>query len=624
MPNKVLNTYWGYPKFREGQREAIDGFLKGQDGLVILPTGGGKSICFQVAAMLSEGLCVVVSPLISLMDDQVMDLKKRNIKAMSIHGNYSETELVDALDNCLYGKFKLLYLSPERLQHPLVEERLSNMNISLLAIDEAHCISEWGHDFRPSYRKLVNSKKAFGNPPVMALTATATAQVAKDIIENLELQFPYRIQTSYDRKNIVYEVKTSENFLTYLHTKLKYSKGRSIVYTRTRKSSEHIAHSLNDRGLKADFFHGGIEDKKERLINWSSGGKNIMVATTAFGMGIDQPDVRHVIHVSLPHTIENYYQESGRAGRDGKLAYASLLITPSSMEDSKRLMKETTINAKDIEQVYLKLCNYFQIAYGELPKEEFDFPFSDFCKQYHLSFQKTYEILKILDREGVVRLSTYFKAFTSIQVASDQKQIFNYIAKQKKCGVILQLILRLFDGITERPTNINLSYIERKSGLSEIAITKLLKQLETDQMISIKHWQTDSCLLFLIPREDKHSLHNLKKNIQRINKHKVKQLKSVFRYITSKSGCKRAFLLSYFGEKNISNRCNRCSYCTASHDNSDEIDHQILKLISDSAITIERLIHLAKRDQKTIIASLMRLLNEEQIGIDNNQQYYKR
>src|SRR5699024_793861 len=399
-PNEVLKKYWGFESLRPAQKKAVNHVLKQQDVITLMPTGGGKSVCFQLPALMKEGICVVISPLISLMQDQVNALKEKNIKAISISGPTPIKELTRKLDNCLYGGYKFLYLSPERLQQRLVKNYIREMNVNLIAVDEAHCISEWGHDFRPAYREIKELKELQPDVPIIALTATATNKVLQDIQENLSLENATLVKMSFARENISLLIKKTEDKNYELQKFLSKNLGVSIIYVRSIKLTLTLKDFLNHNNISAEAYHGGMDsEQKEALLkNWQAEKFQVMVATNAFGMGIDKANVKNVIHYQIPDSLGNYYQEVGRAGRNGQEANALLNYENSDLLRLKDQFLKNAPTPEKTKLIYKKLNSYFSIAYGEGVEQEYNFSFLDFCHTYHLNTYLTYNVLHILDR----------------------------------------------------------------------------------------------------------------------------------------------------------------------------------------------------------------------------------
>ena len=608
---ELLQKYWGWPDFRPGQKEAIEASLSGKNTLVVLPTGGGKSLCFQLTALLQDGICIVVSPLVALMIDQVSALKSKNIRAMSIHGSMSENELVEALDQCAFGNIKLLYLSPERLRNPIVCERLKTLPISLLAIDEAHCISQWGHDFRPAYRQIAQFHNILNKPAVMALTATATQKVKADIIASLQLEDTQLIQTSFFRPNLSYQVIHTENKLGAIQSMLKNSSGNTILYLRTRRHCEMLVEQLRMEGIHARYFHGGSSNKTELIEDWQSGRVPIMVATSAFGMGIDQANVRQVIHAALPESIESYYQEAGRAGRDEQPAKASIVTSARDMHVVSNQFMDSFPRADLVRQVYAKLCAYFQIAYGEIPLEPLDMSFESFIETYNFPSKKTYEVFRLLDRIGCIRWSNLVVERFRIQVLYKGKELRNLIRKDSPLSTILNIFVRLYPNITETAQSVDGSQLSKRTGIGLDQLKVHFRALEKNGYAAISSWNCDTRLFFLEPREDEHILTRAIKHLDHILETRKVQLKAVQDYVENDKQCKQALLLDYFGETNKTT-CEHCSTCQSAQ-NPRQLQSAITAILQKQPSSAKNLSKLLVTEEKTIIASLMEMLNEERI-----------
>ena len=616
---ELLQKHWGWSDFRPGQKEVIDASLSGKNTLVVLPTGGGKSLCFQLTALLKDGICVVVSPLVALMIDQVSSLKIKNIRAMSIYGSMGENELVEALDQCAFGKIKLLYLSPERLLNPIVCNRLKALPISMLAVDEAHCISQWGHDFRPAYRQIAQFHNIIKKPPLMALTATATSKVKEDIIASLQLEDTQLIQTSFFRPNLSYQVIHTENKLGTIKSILKNSSGNTILYLRTRRHCETLVEQLRMEGIHARYFHGGSSNKTELIEGWQSGREPIMVATSAFGMGIDQANVRQVIHAALPESIESYYQEAGRAGRDEKPAKATIVTSTRDMQVVSSQFMDSFPHADFIHQVYAKLCAYFQIAYGETPLEPLDMSFESFVDTYNFPSKKTYEVFRLLDQIGCIRWSNLVVERFRMQVLYKGKELRNLIRKDSSLSTILNILVRLYPNITETAQLVDGNQLSKRTGIGLKQLKVHFAALEKNGYAAISSWNCDSRLFFLEPREDEHILNRAITHLNQSLETKKVQLKAVQDYVENDKQCKQALLLEYFGETSKT-ACERCSICQTTP-NPAQLQSSIIAILQKQPASAKNLSKLLVIEEKTIIASLMGMLNEKRI-LQKDLLYY--
>jgi ATP-dependent DNA helicase RecQ len=608
---ELLQKYWGWPDFRPGQKEAIDASLSGKNTLVVLPTGGGKSLCFQLTALLQDGICIVVSPLVALMIDQVSALKSKNIRAMSIHGSMGENELVEALDQCAFGNIKLLYLSPERLRNPIVCERLKSLPISLLAIDEAHCISQWGHDFRPAYRQIAQFHNILNKPALMALTATATPKVKADIIASLQLKDTQLIQTSFFRPNLSYQVIHTENKLDAIQSMLKNSSGNTILYLRTRRHCEALVEQLRIEGIHARYFHGGSSNKTELIDDWQSGREPIIVSTSAFGMGIDQANVRQVIHAALPESIESYYQEAGRAGRDEQPAKATIVTSARDINVVSSQFMDSFPRADLVRQVYAKLCAYFQIAFGEIPLEPLDMSFESFIKTYNFPSKKTYEVFRLFDRIGCIRWSNLVVERFRMQVLYKGKELRNLIRKDSPLSTILNIMVRLYPNITETAQSVDGSQLSKRTGIGLDKLKVHFGALEKNGYAAISSWNCDTRLFFLEPREDEHILTRAITHLNQSLETRKVQLKAVQDYVENDKQCKQALLLNYFGETSKTT-CEHCSTCQSAP-NPAQLQSSIMAILQKQPASAKNLSKLLVIEEKTIIVSLIEMLNEERL-----------
>ncbi len=610
------------------QEDIIASVLNGKDTVALLPTGGGKSLCFQVPALVMDGICIVISPLVALMEDQVNALKERGIKALKITGGIPFNDLNTLLDNALYGNYKFLYLSPERLQQEIVQNYIRQMNVNLIAIDEAHCISQWGNDFRPAYKNITILRELHPLVPFIALTATATAEVLEDTISELHMELPTVFKTSFVRENLSYQVFKEDDKLYRTEQLLKNNQDSAIVYVRNRKSTIEISNQLNSLGISSTFYHGGIsaKEKAQKLDTWRSGGVSTMVATNAFGMGIDHPNVRFVVHLQIPESIESYFQEAGRAGRDGQYATAVLLYNEYDIIYVKKQFVESLPSTSDIKAIYRTLNNYFQIPYGEGEFTKHNFGFSEFCKTYNLSTMLAYNALNSLDRLGVIQLSQEFGRKSIVQFLISSEKVLTYFEKDITTSVIGKTILRIYGGIFEMPTAINLDLITTKTGQSIETVIFILKKMERDQVIEINLQITDATLTFLVPREDEKTINVISREVESLNQKKLSQVNAVLRYLENTKTCRSVQLVSYFGETTAIS-CGICSVCNFQHPRSSkkelqEIAKNILLLLETSDLTSRELSEKLTFTEANILRALRLLMDAEKIRINFKNQYY--
>ncbi|PRX55210.1 RecQ family ATP-dependent DNA helicase [Flagellimonas meridianipacifica] len=619
----ILNTYWGHQDFRGSQAAIINHILRKTDTLALMPTGGGKSICYQVPAMVMEGICIVVSPLVALIQNQVEELKNKGIKAVALTGGLSFEDVNALLDNCLYGNYKFLYLSPERLQQPLIQERIKGMNVNLVAIDEAHCISQWGNDFRPAYLHCAILRELVPKAPLIALTATATPRVVDDIVQNLELNEAKIFKDSFSRNNIGLLVEHREDKRFRLKQILEKNSSSAIVYVRSRKMSVQLSDFLLRNGLKASFFHGGLSgmEKKKRLKLWLDNKVHVMVATNAFGMGVDKPDVRTVVHYQIPDSLESYFQEVGRAGRDGLTSTALLITNEADRMLAKQQFLESLPDSNFLKTLYRKLNSFHQISYGELPLETYPFPFAKFCKHYELDSNLTYQGLKILDQNSIISLSENFKQRTTIQFVSKKQHIFSYLDSHPSYQTLIQTLLRTYGGILEFETKVDISLLVKKTGLQESVLHTMLKQLQKDEVVAYKSNEGDFEITFLAPREDDLTINSFSKKIKSLHQIKRNNLQSMLDFIENSRTCRNRFLLKYFGEATNKN-CGKCDICIQSKKTSSfYLKSSILDTLKNKSLTSRELVAQIDSDEKEVLKILKHLLEEEQIELNQKNEY---
>jgi len=626
-PIEVLERYWNHTAFRPLQEDIITSVLDNEDTFALLPTGGGKSICFQIPALIKDGICIVISPLIALMKDQVNTLKAKGIKAIALTSGMSYKDLDTQLDNCIYGNYKFLYLSPERLQHPLVQERILQMQVNLIAVDEAHCISQWGNDFRPAYKNINSLRQMHPHVNCIALTATAKHNVVDDIVTNLDFVNPKIFRASFSRSNIAYSVMHTDDKLFQLEQLLNTHQGSSIIYVRNRRATTNIHNYLNAKGFSSTFYHGGItnKEKQERLYQWTHDQKLIMVATTAFGMGIDKSNVKTVIHFNLPESIESYYQEAGRAGRNGELAHAVVLKQHIDEDHLRNQFLSTLPSVNFVKTVYNKLCNYFQISYGEGENSTHQFDFKSFCNVYKLSASITYNALLLLDRNTIITLTQLFNFRTKIQFITTNAALFQYLETHKELNTLVKVLLRTYGGIFDYETKVNLSLVIKKTSLPETQIINYLQRLEKDGIISLQMANTDSEITFLTPREDDITINPIAKTIEQQHQLKHEQIEAVLSYIQNDSICRHRQLLSYFGEKTKTN-CGICSVCITkssevNRSNKTGLSNHIVSALQEEDLSSRQLLQHIKCSEQDLLQSLSQLIEIKKIKITPANTY---
>lgn len=621
----ILQKYWKHDQFRSLQSEIIASVLDGEDTFALMPTGGGKSICFQVPAMMKEGICIVISPLIALMKDQVANLEKRGIKAIALTGGIKSDEMIALLDNCQFGNYKFLYLSPERLQSDWILDRIKNLPINLIAIDEAHCVSQWGHDFRPAYLKIAKLKSHFPKIPFLALTASATKRVQEDIILQLGLEEPAFFQKSFARENIAYMVFEAEDKLYKIEQILKKNPQSSIIYVRNRKSCIDVSSQLQSLGFKATYYHGGLHsrEKDKNMQLWMNEEAQVIVATNAFGMGIDKANVKTVIHIQLPENLENYYQEAGRAGRNGEKAFAVLLTAPSDSIQAENQFIAVLPDKDFMTKMYIKLCNYFQIAYGEGIDDKFSFNLNNFCSQYQFPTLKAYNAMQFLDRQGIITLSQEFSEKLMVQFIIPSKEVIRYMCLNPQDEAVIMAILRTYSGIYEVAAALNLALIAKKSSSSENVVAQILQKLKEKEIIDYQAKSNDATLIFNEVREDERTINRVSKYLENQNSLKKEQLKSVLNYVKDKNNCKSRLILSYFGETKTTD-CGICSYCISKNKpkvNTLSLAKTIIDLLEEQPLNSREIQNITKHSADDIIFALQQLLENNIIVVKSNNQY---
>jgi len=593
---QILIKYWGYSNFRPLQEDIIDSVMKGRDTLALMPTGGGKSITFQIPALAKEGICLVITPLIALMKDQVENLNKRGLKALALHSGMSKKEIDITLDNAIFGDYKFLYLSPERLDTEMFQTRVANMKVNLVAIDEAHCISQWGYDFRPSYLNIARLREYITNyAPFLALTATATPKVIDDIQGKLEFAERHVLWKSFERKNLIYLVRNVENKKGYLLKTLQKVEGSGIIYTRSRKRTWELTEMLRKQGLSVDHYHAGLDSeiRNQKQDDWQRGKIRIIVATNAFGMGIDKPDVRFVIHYDIPDSLEAYYQEAGRAGRDGLNAYAVLLYNESDRVKAEQRKKTNFPEIKEIKAIYEALGNYLHVPIEGGKYQAFDFNMFDFVSKYKFNVLNVYSSIKFLQKDGYLELTDELSNKSKIYFIVNRDDLYSFQVSNEHYDKFIKLILRSYTGLFTNYTKIDETELSKKSGLKMDTIYNYLNRLKSYKIIDYIPYRKTPMIIFTEERRDKKNLYISPENYRKQKEHYVEKLDAVLNYATKSTKCRSLQLLEYFGETNAY-RCGKCDVCNQRNE-----------------------LELSRYDFDDILQGVKTMLTEETMGVDD-------
>ncbi len=616
-PLDILRQYWGYDSFRPLQEDIIRSVLEGKDTLALMPTGGGKSICYQVPALCREGLCIVVSPLIALMKDQVENLQKRNIPAAAVYSGMHYRDIDRILDNCIYGNIKLLYLSPERLTTELARARIQKMNTNLLAVDEAHCVSQWGYDFRPPYLQIAEIRELLPDVPVLALTATATPEVVKDIQEKLAFRKENLLQKSFARSNLSYSVLQEEDKLKKLLDILQRVGGTGIVYVRNRRRTKEIAGYLQRRGISADFYHAGLdaEARSQKQDAWMAGKVRVIVSTNAFGMGIDKPDVRVVAHMELPDSLEAYFQEAGRAGRDGKKSYAVLLYNDTDRINLERQFELSFPRLKEVRRIYRALGSFFQLALGGGEGQSFDFDIVEFARNFQAGIVEAYNCLKILEQAGWIVLTEAVFVPSSLMIKVSKDALYDYQLRHPKMDRLLKAILRTYQGAFNHPINLREGQLSKFLKMPVGALRTALEKLASDGIVDYQPQKDTPQIIFIKERVDAdnllidRNLYNFRKNRQ------YERIRKAIAYAETPA-CRSQQLLAYFGEGDAP-KCGVCDVCTGrtkaelSTDDFERYKEKIQLLLKEEPLGLEEVVEsFAPNRQEQVLKALEYLLDE--------------
>jgi ATP-dependent DNA helicase RecQ len=617
----ILSSFWGYSEFRPLQQEIITSVMEGNDTLALMPTGGGKSITFQVSSLAMEGICIVVTPLIALMKDQVDQLLKRRIKAAAIHSGMTRDEISITLDNCIYGDFKFLYVSPERLGTDLFRARIRDMHVNLIAVDEAHCISQWGYDFRPSYLEIRSIREVLEGVPILALTATATPEVCSDIQEQLGFQKKNLLSKSFDRANLAYVVRRTENKYRELVRIAGSIAGSGIIYTRNRMKCREISLLLKENGISSGFYHAGMkqEERDHQQQEWITDHFRVMVATNAFGMGIDKSDVRFVMHVDFPDNPEAYFQEAGRAGRDGQKSWSILLFGKADTRLAERRIEVNFPGIPKIRQVYAALGNFLQVPLGSGKGQQYDFEFGDFLHQSRLNSMVANSSLTILAREGYIALTDAFHNPSRIMFRTGRDNLYGFQVKNAEFDAFLKLLLRSYSGLFSGYVRIDEAFLARRSGLPPLKVYEFLKSLASQQIIHYIPRKNIPVITYLEERLDDSNL-LISPDRYRFRKERYeKRLREMIRYASSESLCRNQFLLGYFGQFHTP-RCGRCDVCVEKKEirpgtlEFRELQEEIIKFLTEGFRELDTIVESLEAEPGKII-SLVEYLIDSGVAI---------
>ncbi len=617
----ILKQYWGYSSFRPLQEDIVESAGSGVDTLALMPTGGGKSITFQVPALARDGICLVVTPLIALMKDQVENLKARGIKAMAIHSGLTRDEISIALDNCIFGGYKFLYLSPERLVTKIFRSRVQQMNVNLIAVDEAHCISQWGYDFRPSYLQISELREILPDVPVLALTATATSRVAKDIMDRLAFRNGKLLKKSFERTNLVYVVRKTEDKHREMLKIAEKVQGTGVVYVRNRRKSRELSQLLVKHGVRADYYHAGLkfEERMRKQEEWQQGKIRIMVSTNAFGMGIDKSDVRFVIHIDLPDSPEAYFQEAGRAGRDEEKAWAILLYSNADKRQAEKRIDVNFPGFITLREIYKALFNHLQVPVGSGKGLSMDFILGEFLSKNKFNAMTVTSALSILAREGYFEITDEINNPSRIHFTVGREELYKFQVRNPEFDAFIKLLLRSYTGLFSQYVAIDEYTLSRRSGLNQDEVYKYLVKLSGMKLISFIPKKNNPVITLLEERLEERNIRiSAERYIFRKERY-IERVTQMLDYAGTETKCRSQFLLSYFSEKGAG-RCGQCDVCLGQKDKGvsqqvfEGIADAVLKVLKDGPAGLAAIIGLIDREEEDVTAVVDMLLEEGRIS----------
>jgi ATP-dependent DNA helicase RecQ len=624
-PLSILQKYWGYGSFRPVQEDIVNAVLQEKDTLALLPTGGGKSICFQIPGMMRDGLCLVVSPLIALMKDQVEQLRNRGIMAVAIHSGMRRDQIDVLLNNAIYGDTKFLYVSPERLQTELFITRFRQMKVGLIAVDEAHCISQWGYDFRPPYLKIASLREIYPSVPVIALTASATGQVQLDIAEKLQFRNNHALfKKSFARENLAFVVRKTENKDEKLLEILQKVKGAAIIYVRSRKATQEIARWLRKKNIPTSFYHAGLshEERTLRQDEWIQNRSRVMVATNAFGMGIDKSDVRLVIHVDLPENLESYYQEAGRAGRDGARAYAVILFQDADISNLQMKVEQAQPPYNYLQELYQGLANYYQLALGSGEGESFDFDIHDFCERFKLNPIQVFNALKKLEEEGLLEFNESFYSPSSLHIAVDHTKLYELQVANARFDQVIKMLLRLYGGeIFSSFIKVDETVLAKALKMRAQEVVDLLQRLNELGALTYIPVRDKPQVTYILSRQDAENLPLDRKRLETRRALVLDKMKAMISFVETTFRCRMQLVQDYFDE-HTETTCGICDVCINKRKNDnteayDKLRQQVVHAMKSHVLSVEQLEkQIAPKDRELFVDVLREMVDEGILGYD--------